>query len=168
MRRSIAQLGHRHAPAAHPRAAVFAALGAAAGIALLGWLGALSTLKLLLAPMGASCVLLFSVPGSPLSQPANVIGGHILAAVLGLGVGLLLPGGVAGPAAAVGISIAAMMLVRITHPPAGAMALVAAAVTAGKGAFLLSVVSSSVVLVVCALVWHRFTGISYPLKPVNA
>ena len=41
-------------------------------------------MPLLMAPFGASCVLLFAVPNSPLSQPANVIGGHAVATLAGL------------------------------------------------------------------------------------
>ncbi len=165
MRKTVAKLSHRHLPSPKPASIAVATIGATLGIGLLGWLGALSALKLLVAPMGASSVLLFSVPASPLSQPANVVLSHILAAMAGLAVGMVLPGSFAGAGLAVGLSIAAMMAVRVTHPPAGAMALVAWSVAADKPAFLASVILASLLLVASALIWHRITGAAYPIKP---
>lgn len=64
--------------------ALLAGLGASLAIALLGWLDLGWQLTLLMAPFGASCVLLFSLPQSPLARPQNVLGGHLLAAAVGL------------------------------------------------------------------------------------
>jgi CBS-domain-containing membrane protein len=149
-------------------AALLAGAGAAVGIALLGWLGAFSALKLLIAPMGASCVLLYSAPASPLSQPVNVIGGHVSGALTGLFIGMVLPAGLLAPAIAVGLTIALMMTLRITHPLAGATALVAAATSQHQGEFFASVLLATVLLVGVTIAWHRFTGISYPLQPAEA
>src|SRR6266481_2473468 len=41
---------------------------------------------LLIAPFGASCVLVFALPNSPLAQPRNVIGGHLISTAIGLAV----------------------------------------------------------------------------------
>lgn len=71
------------------RPALLAGAGASMAIALLGWLDLSWQLTLLMAPFGASCVLLFSLPQSPLARPQNVLGGHLLSATLGLLVQLL-------------------------------------------------------------------------------
>lgn len=78
---------------------------------------------LLLASMGATAVLLFAAPHGPLSQPWNVIGGHVLSAVVAVAVHALVPHPVLGGALAVGLSITAMHYLGCLHPPGAATAL---------------------------------------------
>lgn len=99
-------------------------LGGVLSIAFLGWLQPMVGAPVLMAPFGASCVLLFAAPHSPLAQPRNLIGGHMLAAAVGL---LLLHW--CGPsifamALAVGLVIVLMQWLGVVHPPAGANPLV--------------------------------------------
>src|SRR6516164_7150921 len=66
-----------------------AAIGALLGIALTAfastaWLGHAGDLPLLIAPMGASAVLLFGVPASPLAQPWPIVAGNLIAALIGV------------------------------------------------------------------------------------
>ena len=81
---------------------------------------------LFIASFGASAVLLFGAVKSPLAQPPNLLGGHLLGAVIGVSAYNLLPGHLwlAG-ALAVATSIAAMHATKTLHPPAGATALIA-------------------------------------------
>ena len=72
-------------------ALVKAGVGGLLAIATIAWLGQLTGSPLLIAPFGATCVLLFSVPASPLSQPVNVIGGHLVSSAVGLSLHTLLP-----------------------------------------------------------------------------
>src|SRR5690606_38542134 len=65
--------------------------GAVVGLAAVGGLAAVTGLPLLMAPFGATAVLLFGQPASPLSQPINVFGGYLVAASFGAGAALLLP-----------------------------------------------------------------------------
>lgn len=85
-------------------------------------------LPLLMAPFGASAVLVFGAFNSPLAQPRNVVGGHILSALVGVTVFQLLG---SFPALAVGVAVAAaiavMHLTGTLHPPGGATAFVAVA-----------------------------------------
>lgn len=90
---------------------------------------------LLVAPMGASAVLVFVVPASPLAQPWSVIGGNLLSAAIGLAVGDALGAPVLAGAIAVGTAIAAMSLARCLHPPGGACALLCALGAAGPEAW---------------------------------
>jgi CBS-domain-containing membrane protein len=81
---------------------------------------------LLIASFGASAVLIYGAPKSPLAQPRNVVGGHVLAAVIGVIAYKLLfwePWLASG--VAVATAIAAMHLTRTLHPPAGATCLIA-------------------------------------------
>lgn len=65
--------------------AVFAGLGATLAIALLSFADASSQhWVLLMAPFGATAVLVFGVPASPLAQPRNVIAGHLITALIGV------------------------------------------------------------------------------------
>ncbi|KAJ2351625.1 hypothetical protein IWW50_004326 [Coemansia erecta] len=82
-----------------------------------------------IAPMGASAVLIFAVPASPLAQPRNVIVGHIIAAVIGTFMHALFKHVAESfrwmPASlAVGVAIALMGLTNCYHPPAGATAFI--------------------------------------------
>lgn len=110
------------------------AFGAVLGIALAALLGHLipasEGLPWIMAPVGASAVLVFAVPASPLAQPWPVVGGNLISVMVGMAVGKLCAlGGVGAPVAvslAVGGAIAAMALSRCTHPPGGAAAILGA------------------------------------------
>lgn len=73
---------------------VLGSIGAGTGLAVTSmfshWL--LGEVNLwFIAPMGASAVLLFGVPSSPLAQPRSIVGGNVLSALIGVTVGLLVP-----------------------------------------------------------------------------
>lgn len=74
----------------------------------------------IMAPFGATCVLLYAAPSSPLAQPKNVILGHLVAATVGLVFLQFFVVQALTIAIAVGIAIAMMQLLKCTHPPAGA------------------------------------------------
>jgi CBS-domain-containing membrane protein len=78
---------------------------------------------LVVTSMGASAVLLFAAPHSPLSQPWPVLGGHMLSSAIGITCVLLIPDTLTAAALAVALSIAAMYYLRCLHPPGGAAAL---------------------------------------------
>jgi CBS-domain-containing membrane protein len=79
-------------------------------------------LSLLIGSFGASAVLLYGAVRSPLAQPRNLMGGHVLSALIGVTAHQLL-GSTPWLAAAVAVSlaIAIMHLTRTLHPPGGAM-----------------------------------------------
>ena len=83
-------------------------------------------LSLLIGSFGASAVLIYGAVRSPLAQPRNLMGGHVLSAIVGVSAQLWL-GGTPWLAAAVAVSvaIAIMHLTRTLHPPGGATALIA-------------------------------------------
>jgi CBS-domain-containing membrane protein len=82
------------------------------------------TRVLFIASMGASAVLLFAAPKTPMAQPWNVIGGHVVAATVGLLVHHFIANPVIGGALAVGAAIAIMMYLQCLHPPGGATSLI--------------------------------------------
>jgi CBS domain-containing membrane protein len=121
----------------------------------------------LVAPMGASAVLLFCVPASPLAQPWSVIGGNTISALIGI----LCAQTVGNPALAAPLAgacaIFVMFLLRCLHPPSGAVALTAvlggpAIHAAGFKFAFLPVCLNSTLIVLAALVFNNLTGRRYP------
>lgn len=125
------------------------------GIIAIGSLAALTTYTdslWLMAPFGASCVLAFGLWDAPLSQPRNIVGGHVISALVGLIYVHLLGDGIWVTALATGTAIAAMMLTRTTHPPAGANPIVII-LDGSPWSFLLSpVLLGAIVIAIIALV----------------
>ncbi len=110
---------------------IISAVGGFVGILLTMWislkyLGAQGA-AMLVASMGASAVLLFAVPHSPLSQPWNLWGGHLVSALIGVSCALTIPDPLLSAPLAVALAIAAMHYLRCIHPPGGATALTAVA-----------------------------------------
>lgn len=153
----------RHQPAQPLRGVVLAGLGGLLAIGLIGALTAWAQTPLLMAPFGASCVLLFSAPSSPFSQPANLVGGHLAATLVGLLLRTLLPDVWWAAALAVGLAIAVMAALRVTHPPAGADPLVVFAEGPGMGFLLMPVLAGACALLAVATLFHRANGVVWPL-----
>jgi len=83
-------------------------------------------LSLIIGSFGASAVLVYGAVNSPLSQPRNLIGGHLLSAIVGVSLYKLLPDYmILSSALAVSISILVMQITLTLHPPGGATALIA-------------------------------------------
>lgn len=140
-----------------------AGIGGLLAIGAVAWLTHVTGHPLLMAPFGATCVLLFSVPGSPLSQPANVIGGHIVSTAIGLLLHTFLPVAWWSLGLAVGLAIAVMAVLRVTHPPAGADPLVVFFESPGWDYLGLPVALGSLALIVIAWLLHRLPPrIVYP------
>jgi CBS domain-containing membrane protein len=135
-------------------------------------LGQSSDVPLLIAPMGASAVLLFAVPTSPLAQPWSIIGGNTIAALIGVLCARYIGNPVLAAGIAAGLAIAVMMALRCLHPPSGAVALTAvlggpAIQQAGFGFVLWPVMANSILLLAAALLFNNLTGRRYPhLAPV--
>ncbi|MES2072128.1 MAG: HPP family protein [Pseudomonadota bacterium] len=121
----------------------------------------------LIAPMGASAVLLFAVPASPLAQPWSIIGGNLVSAVVGVSCAKLFGEPVIAASLAVSLAIAAMFACRCIHPPGGAIAMTAVlggpAVHALGYQFVgLPVAVNSLLLVLTAIFFNNTTGRRYP------
>lgn len=133
----------------------FSWLGALLSLGLLGGLSAWSGYLLMAAPLGASSVLLFGHPRSPLAQPRNIVLGNGLA---GLIAWLVVSGGwdgAWGVALAVGLTIVVGQQCRCLHPPAGGVAFLGVFLKAGTGFVLFPVLSGSVLLVLLAWLFSR-------------
>ena len=166
---------HSYAPGSPERerliaalADVAAGLGAALGLAVAtGCALAFSPdLRLgiyLIAPFGASSVLLFAAPNSPLAQPWAAIVGNTVAAVTAILVGRLVSGPLLCVPLSVGLAIVVMALCRATHPPGGAVAMTVAMgaeriAPLGLGFSLVPVAAGTALLVLVAVLYARATG----------
>jgi CBS domain-containing membrane protein len=154
------------------------AIGALIGVTVTGlvsraFLGSSSSLPFLIAPMGASAVILFALPASPLAQPWPVLGGSAIAALAGVASGKLIDDRVIAAGLAIGLALALMRLTRSVHPPAGAIALTAVvggrAVTSAGWSFVVMPVALNVALML-AIAWavNNLTGHRYPHRPAAA
>jgi CBS domain-containing membrane protein len=149
-----------------------ASIGALLGIAATGgvstvWAGSPTEVPLLIAPIGASAVLLFGVPASPLAQPWSIVGGNLLAAMIGITAAHTIGVSLTAASVAVAGAFAAMSLLRCIHPPSGAVALTAVlggphVLSAGYSFAAVPVLLNSLLLTVMALAYNNATGRSYP------
>jgi len=149
-------------------------LGACLGLLLAGLLSQLAMgpgLPWLVAPLGASAVLVFGVPASPLAQPWAVVGGNTLSALVGIACmqGLPLPPP-AVTAIAVALAIGVMFSLRCLHPPGGAASLLMVLTATHDWHFaFVPVALNSLLLVLAGMAYNTLTGRRYPhAQHVNA
>ena len=126
-----------------------------------------SGMAFLVAPMGASSVLLFGVPASPLAQPWSVFGGNVVSAIVGVTCALLIPDPMLAAPVAGGMAIVCMFLMRCLHPPGGAVALTAvlagpAVHASGYQFAFVQVALNTGLMVLAALLYNNLTGRRYP------
>lgn len=150
-------------------------LGAFIGIGLIAYLQSLHLPALenifLIGSFGASAVLVYGAIQSPLAQPRNLIGGHVVSALVGVTVAKILPDIIWLTAPlAVATSIVAMQVTRSLHPPGGATALIAVSggtkiVELGYLYVLTPVFSGALILLGVALIFNNITRKRhYPVK----
>ena len=149
-----------------------AGIGAIVGLVLTAFLSYFflngkSGMAFLVAPMGASSVLLFAVPASPLAQPWSVFGGNVVSAIVGVTCASLIDNPMLAAPLAGGFAIVCMFLTRCLHPPGGAVALTAvlagpAVHAAGYEFAFVQVGLNTALMVVAALAYNNLTGRRYP------
>ena len=81
--------------------------------------------SVIMASTGASAMVLFGAPHSPAAQPWNLIGGHVISAIIGISCYKLVPNALFAASLAIPIAMLAMHLLRCTHAPGGATAITA-------------------------------------------
>ncbi len=139
--------------------------GTGLAVAAIGLIGSLVDAPLLIAPLGATSLLLFAVPESVMSQPRNVLLGQLIAVALGIGLGHLLGPGWGAAALATLLAVFLMQLVRALHAPAGATAIVAALEPHDWVFIGMPVMAGAAVVIAIALVFNNLIpGRRYPLR----
>jgi len=146
------------------RAVAGAAIGLLITALLCRWMAQAVDVSIwLIAPMGASAVLVFAVPASPLAQPWSVVVGNTLSTLVGIASVRWIPDPAWAAAVAVGAAIGLMFASRSLHPPGGAAALLAVLThTDHFSAALFPTFTNSLLLVLAGVAYNTFTGRRYP------
>lgn len=109
----------------------------------------------LIAPFGATMVLLFGLPDSPLAQPKNIVVGHIMTTAIGLAVMGLFGVHAWSLGLAVGLAITFMLATGTTHPPAGANPLLVMLTGQSVGFLVSPVAIGAVIIVLLGCLYHK-------------
>lgn len=150
-----------------PRERLISALAGCLGLLLvqgiLAVMPAGPQLSYLLAPLGASAVILFALPHSPLAQPWSLVGGLLISALIGTACGLWIQPGWLAVALALGAAIWMTAWLRCIHPPGGAMAVVFALAAQQHSISLLTAVLNVLAALMAVLVVNNLMpGRHYP------
>ena len=149
------------------RAAIGALIGLFCTVLLGRTLGELVGVnEWVMASLGASALLIFVLPSSPMAQPWAVIGGNVLSALVGITAYHFIPNPLFALPIAAASAILGMFVLRCLHPPAAAVALIAVLgqIESYRYAFF-PVMVDSVVLCLVAVVYNSLTGKGYPTRP---
>jgi CBS domain-containing membrane protein len=151
------------------RSAVGAFLGLLTVIIIAKYLGELSgSNEWLMASLGASALLVFVLPGSPMAQPWAVIAGNTISALVGITCFYLIGEPLLALPAAASISILGMFILRCLHPPAAAVALIVVLGHIGTYRYaFFPVMVDSILLILAGVAYSNFTGKRYPNRPTK-
>lgn len=129
--------------------------GSFLGIATLAYLSVHTQYPLIAAPFGATAVLVFAVPESPLAQPRNVIGGNCIGALVCILFVQMFGTAPWVMAIAVATAIKLMQFTSTLHPPGGAVALVGVMSGVSWNFLLAPVLTGSMILVLCTVIFNN-------------
>ena len=137
--------------------ALFALIFSIIAIGTLSFLSFETSYGLFLAgSFGSSMVLLFGYPESPFAQPNNVFFGHLVTSVVGVLILKFIPVDLfLQIAIAVGLGIFVMILLGVTHPPAGGNPIVIILAAASYDFLLNPIISGSIIIIVYAIILNR-------------
>lgn len=143
-------------------------VGLASVLVAAKYLGELTGLdEWLMASLGASALLVFALPQSPMAQPWAVIAGNTLSALIGITIGHLIQEPLLAMPLAASLSILGMFILRCLHPPAAAVALIVVLghVMHYRYAFF-PVMVDSILLIIAGAIYSNLTGKAYPNQPI--
>lgn len=144
---------------------LFTAIGVFLGIGICTFLTDVAELALLAPSFGASAVLLYAAPEAALSQPRNVIAGHMLSAAIGVATAAMF--GIGWLAITIGVTLAIVMMyvTDCLHPPGGATALVACTTAPDPSFIIMPIGAGAVILVVVSIAVNHFSPTrQYPTR----
>lgn len=119
----------------------------------------------IMAPFGATMVILFALPKSPLAQPKNILGGHMLTTLIGLVISYYWDVTPLTIAVGVGLGVFLMMITNTLHPPAGANPILVMSINASWGFLITPVLTGCLLIILFGWFYHNYvTRQGYPLK----
>ncbi|MBI4665846.1 MAG: HPP family protein [Nitrospinae bacterium] len=136
---------------------VWSALASFTGIFIVAFITYRAGVPMMIGSFGASAVLLYSALEGPLAQPRNLVGGHVISAIIAVTIVSLLGKSEATVALAVCLAIVAMLWTRTLHPPGGATALIAVDTTQGYGFILYPVLAGALIMLAVALIVNNLS-----------
>ena len=159
-----------------PREALRATCGALFAICLVMLLSRLlfgqPTTSALMAALGASSVLAFLTPSTPLAHPWSLLSGNLLAAALAITASLWIDDSLLRLGATLSACMLCLLALRCLHPPSCALAVAIAlneSLTLQWGYGLLAPVAlNTLTLLAVALLYNNLTGQRYPRQPLPA
>ena len=146
----------RHNDHRNALAGVVAGVGAAIAIGAMEWFSLESHYPLVIIPFATSIVLVIGSPKAEPAQPRALIGGHIVATLVGLAMLWLTGPHAWAAAAAVGVAVLAMYLTGTFYPPAGINPLLVVSNSLPWSFLLVPVLAGAVLLTAFAYGWHRW------------
>ncbi|MBI5177755.1 MAG: HPP family protein [Nitrospinae bacterium] len=133
-------------------------VGAFTGIFCVAFVTYRAGVPMMIGSFGASAVLIYAAIEGPLSQPRNLIGGHVISATLAVGIYKLFGNTEFSLALAVSGAIVAMLATRTLHPPGGATALIAVNTQQSWTFIAYPVLGGALILLAVALMVNNLSG----------
>ncbi len=151
--------------------------GLSGGIAILLLMLALhylpqATTLFIVASMASSAAVLYALPHSPLAQPWNLVGGHLVSALAGLLCSLFIPEPILAAGAAVGLAILTMEFLRCLHPPSASTALMMVLASSQlhdmgwQWAIYIVAINAGISLLLALVINNVLPGRRYPMRAV--
>lgn len=160
LHRFIARHEPRHDWRVHAKSAAAATLS----VSLVGFLGAITGVPLLLAPLGPTALLIFGQPNSAGAQPINIFAGYLISTLVAVAAMQVVPEPWWLAALAVGVAMLAMLVLRVTHPPALAVPLLILTGPVDEARLFGVLLVACTVLVALGMALHRLPPkVRYPL-----
>jgi len=131
-------------------------LGSLCAIGLIAYLSAITGYAFLIPPFGATCYIVFSIPDSAFAQPRSIIGGHVLAVLVGLFCSFIFGSIWWSQGIAIGTIVAGMHLVRVNHPPAAATTMLLTLQEHNDWKVFFTVLIGSIMVAAVAVVFNKY------------
>ena len=132
-------------------------VGSFTGIFIVAAITYRAHVPMMIGSFGASAVLIYSAIEGPLSQPRNLIGGHVISAIIAVTIYQAMGRTDFSVALAVSLAIVAMLATRTLHPPGGATALIAVNTEQGWSFVAYPVLAGAVILLIVAVVVNNLS-----------